>query len=62
MDWLRLPHFGGLGWRMIFLINVPIGIFAIMMARFIPESHAPERKLLDWPGVVIVSLGFILYS
>ena len=31
------------------------------MAQFIPESHAPERPLLDWPGVVIVSLGLILY-
>ncbi|SDI98306.1 hypothetical protein SAMN04488123_11048 [Natribacillus halophilus] len=46
---------------MIFLINVPIGIFPIIMARFIPESHAPERPLLDWGGVVIVSLGLILF-
>ncbi|MEF3327899.1 MFS transporter [Oceanobacillus oncorhynchi] len=53
--------FGGLGWRMIFLINIPIGIFSILMARFIPESHAPERPLLDWGGVVIVSLGLILF-
>ncbi len=53
--------FGGLGWRMIFLINVPTGIFSIIMARFIPESRAPERPLLDWSGVVIVSLGLILF-
>lgn len=44
-----------------FLINIPIGIFSILMARFIPESHAPERPLLDWGGVVIVSLGLILF-
>ncbi|GAB2559681.1 MFS transporter [Gracilibacillus alcaliphilus] len=53
--------FGGLGWRMIFLINIPIGIFSIILARFIPESHAPERPLLDWSGVIIVSLGLVLF-
>lgn len=46
-----------LGWRTIFLINVPIGIFAILMARFIPETVAPDRPALDWTGVALVSLG-----
>ncbi|MCM2506050.1 MFS transporter [Aureimonas altamirensis] len=49
-----------LGWRTIFLINVPIGIFAILMARFIPETLSPERPVLDWPGVALVSLGLTL--
>lgn len=49
-----------LGWRTIFLINVPIGLFAIPMARFIPETRAPERPALDWPGVALVSLGLTL--
>lgn len=49
-----------LGWRTIFLINVPIGIFAIAMARFIPETLSPERPALDWPGVALVSLGLTL--
>ncbi|WP_277402818.1 MFS transporter [Brucella ciceri] len=49
-----------LGWRTIFLINVPIGIFAIAMARYIPESFAPERPALDWSGVALVSLGLTL--
>lgn len=46
-----------LGWRTIFLISVPVGGFAILMARFIPETRAPERPALDWPGVALVSLG-----
>ncbi|MEH3116681.1 MAG: MFS transporter [Methylorubrum populi] len=50
----------GLGWRTIFLINVPVGIFAIAMARFIPETRAPEPATLDWPGVALVSLGLTL--
>lgn len=49
-----------LGWRTIFLINVPIGIFAMAMARFIPETRAAERPSLDWPGVALVSLGLTL--
>jgi len=47
----------GFGWRSIFLINVPIGLFAILMARFIPESCSPERSTIDWVGVGLVSLG-----
>ncbi|TKT82601.1 MFS transporter [Aquamicrobium sp. LC103] len=50
----------GLGWRIIFLVNVPIGLFAILMARFVPETRAPSRPSLDWPGVVLVSLGLTL--
>ncbi|TKI08262.1 MFS transporter [Martelella alba] len=46
-----------LGWRTVFLINVPIGLFAIVMARVIPETRAPEAVALDWPGVGLVSLG-----
>lgn len=49
-----------LGWRTIFLINVPIGIFAMAMARFIPETFSPGRPTLDWPGVALVSLGLTL--
>lgn len=49
-----------LGWRTIFLINVPIGLFAMAMARFVPETRAPERPSLDWPGVALVSLGLTL--
>ena len=50
----------GLGWRLIFLVNVPIGLFALAAARLIPESRAPERPMLDWPGVGLVTSGLIL--
>lgn len=49
-----------LGWRTIFLINIPIGLFAILMARFIPETRALKRPAADWPGVALVSLGLTL--
>lgn len=49
-----------LSWRTIFLINVPIGLFAMAMARFIPETRSPERPALDWLGVALISFGLTL--
>jgi MFS family permease len=51
-----------LGWRMIFLINVPIGLLAILAARrFVPESRAPvgERPMLDVIGVFIATAALL---
>lgn len=58
--WLIHADVFGLGWRSIFLINVPIGVIAILAARFIPESRAPQRPALDAVGVVLVSVGLSL--
>lgn len=58
--WLVHADLFGLGWRNIFLVNVPIGLFAIVAARSIPESHAPERPALDWTGVVMISAALTL--
>ena len=49
---------GGLGWRPIFFVNVPIGIIALILAHFIVrESKATEAKKLDIPGALISALG-----
>ncbi|WP_075258207.1 MFS transporter [Herbaspirillum camelliae] len=58
--WLVHADLFGLGWRSIFLINVPIGLFAVAAARYIPESRAPQRPTLDWTGVALVSAGLAL--
>lgn len=58
--WLVHANLFGLGWRSIFLINVPIGLLAIVTARLIPESYTPQRPSLDWTGVVLVSVGLTL--
>ena len=58
--WLVHADLFGLGWRSIFLINVPIGAFAMAAARYIPESRAPQRPALDWVGVMLVSAGLAL--
>lgn len=50
----------GLGWRSIFLINVPIGAAVVALApRLVPESRATARARLDPVGTVLVSLGLI---
>lgn len=48
----------GWSWRSIFLINVPISIVAIVLARrVIPESRGAETRGLDLGGVVLVTAG-----
>lgn len=55
--WLVHADLLGLGWRSIFLINVPIGLGAMAAARHIPESRAPQRAAFDGRGVLLVSSG-----
>jgi EmrB/QacA subfamily drug resistance transporter len=51
----------GLSWRPIFLINVPIGLAALVAAvLLVPESRPPEARRLDLGGVAIVSVGLFL--
>jgi EmrB/QacA subfamily drug resistance transporter len=51
----------GLGWRSVFLINVPIGIGAIAAARrFVPESRAEGGARLDLVGTGLVTTGLVL--
>ena len=50
----------GLGWRTIFLINIPIGVAAAVLApRVVPESKAPGAARIDLVGTVLLSLGLV---
>jgi EmrB/QacA subfamily drug resistance transporter len=58
-------HVGGnaLLWRPIFLVNLPIGIGAVVAAFiFLRESKAPSAPRLDIPGVVLATLGLFLIA
>jgi EmrB/QacA subfamily drug resistance transporter len=47
----------GLSWRAVFLVNIPIGLAAIVLtARFVPESRAPRPRRPDPVGQVLVIL------
>jgi EmrB/QacA subfamily drug resistance transporter len=54
--WLVSADLLGTGWRMIFLINLPLGVVGLLGAlRFMPESKAPMRVRLDPLGMVLIS-------
>jgi EmrB/QacA subfamily drug resistance transporter len=51
-------NIGGLGWRPIFLVNVPIGIAAILGARkFLGESRSAHPEKLDPIGLATLTAG-----
>ncbi|GHE54833.1 MFS transporter [Streptomyces vinaceus] len=51
----------GLEWRTIFLINLPVGIAAVILGRkFISESKAPKALRLDLVGVVLATLALVM--
>lgn len=53
------------GWQLIFFINVPIGIIAIILSLiFIRESRSNEARTFDTIGFIFVAVGLatLLYS
>jgi len=48
----------GTGWRLIFFVNLPLGLTAALgAARLMPESRAARRPRLDLVGTVLAALG-----
>ncbi|MFI6732790.1 MFS transporter [Nonomuraea sp. NPDC050451] len=59
--WLVDADFFGTGWRMIFLINLPLGLAAALAGmRFLPEYRLSNATRLDLVGVTLVSLASFL--
>jgi EmrB/QacA subfamily drug resistance transporter len=54
------------GWRWIFLINLPIGIAAMLMVvSFLHVPHTPRKSKIDWMGsmaIVIAVVPFLLVA
>jgi EmrB/QacA subfamily drug resistance transporter len=51
---------GAVGWRAIFLINVPLGILAALAVRLVPPGLAPGRTpgaRFDLPGLILLAAG-----
>lgn len=46
-----------LSWRWIFVINLPIGVFALACAlRLVPQIRGEERERLDWSGFAMTTV------
>ena len=54
----------GTGWRLIFLVNLPLAVAAaIGAARIMPESRAPRAPRPDGPGTLLsaAAMGLLIY-
>lgn len=57
-------NIGGLDWRPIFLINIPVGIIAFIGAvKYLPDGKSPHPLKLDifGTGLIIVALGLLIF-
>jgi EmrB/QacA subfamily drug resistance transporter len=46
------------GWRLVFLVNIPVGLTALVLTTlFVPESRAPHPRRFDPVGQVLVIVG-----
>ncbi len=53
------------GWRSVFLVNLPVGLVAIVLtALYVPESRAPRPRRIDPVGqlLVILALAALTYG
>jgi EmrB/QacA subfamily drug resistance transporter len=51
----------GLGWRSVFLVNVPVGLLAIGAAlRLLPETRADRAQRVDLVGAALLALTLVL--
>ena len=48
------------GWRWVFLLNIPIGIIAlIMVTMFLHVPHNAKKTRIDWWGAVTIIIGVV---
>jgi EmrB/QacA subfamily drug resistance transporter len=51
------------GWRSIFVINIPIGIYALAITRkYVRESKDPNARRIDWAGQTVLTAGLFLLT
>ena len=56
--WLVTSHAFGIGWRSIFLINLPIGVVLVVLAfRWVPETRSEHPLRLDPLGLALSTTG-----
>ncbi len=47
---------GGLAWRNVFLVNLPICLAILAcLRRFLPETRSMHPSRIDWPGTIVLA-------
>jgi EmrB/QacA subfamily drug resistance transporter len=58
--WLVSSDAFGLGWRSIFLINLPVGVALVVLAlRWVPDTRAGHPLRLDPLGLLLATTGLV---
>lgn len=50
----------GLGWRMIFLVNLPVGLVGVLCACRLPENTQANAARIDRAGTLLATLALLL--
>lgn len=57
--WLIDADYFGWGWRMIFAINVPLGIIGFVLGlRYLPAAKRHHERSIDVIGAILAAVGF----
>lgn len=58
--WLVSSDAFGIGWRSIFLINLPVGVVLVVLAlRWVPDTRSEHPLRLDPVGLVLATTGLL---
>ncbi|HET7431754.1 MAG TPA: MFS transporter [Nocardioides sp.] len=58
--WLVSSDAFGIGWRSIFLINLPVGLVLVVLAlRWVPDTRSEQPPRLDPVGLVLATVGLL---
>ncbi|MGJ7248856.1 MFS transporter [Morganella morganii] len=59
--WLITLNLFDMSWRLIFLVNLPVGILALVLSRHLQEGCVAGRLTTDWPGVLLSAAGITVF-
>lgn len=58
--WLVTANFAGMGWRALFLINIPVCLIILLFAKkWIPETKSDHAATIDWFGTLLLAAAVV---